>query len=320
MMWLYPCAIITLAILAAGALFQSVGTWINDYRYPPLGKLIDIGGCKLHINSTGVGGITVVLDAGLSGTSLGWSLVQSEVSKYAQVCSYDRAGYGWSEEASLKRTSYNIAEELHTLLHKANIPGPYLLVGHSFGGCNMLLFANRYPEETVGVILVDSVHEEMLETLPPASDQGIFDKLWNHPRFQWLLSAIGYKRLIGPSKEIEKMFSPLSETIRTMYIAHMNKTSYTKTVSREMACLGESLAQLKTAKIHLQDKPLIVISAGKISKNEEGKIWRDLQQKLLLKSNHAKQIIATDSDHMINHQQPDIIIKAILELLTSSKN
>lgn len=301
---------IILVIVIVGILYQKIGTTINDNRFPPLGKLIDIGDCKLHVHSLGKGGPTVVLDAGMGGTSLGWSLVQPEVAKQTRVCSYDRAGYAWSEEASSERTSSNIVEELHTLLHQANFPGPYILVGHSFGGGNVLLFAHRYPEETVGVILVDSVHEEMLEVLPPTPE-----KLWEHPRWQWFLSIIGYKRLMGPTKEIEKMFTPLPEKIRAMYIAHLNKTSYTKTVSREMKCFAESLSQLKA--VQIKDKPLIVITAGKIPENEEGRAWNLLQQKLLLKSTRSKQMIAENSDHMINHHQPDIVVNAILEMVRS---
>lgn len=298
--------------IAAFLLYQNMATIIDDYRFPPIGKLVDIGGYQLHVHSTGEGGPAVVLDAGLSGTSLGWTLVQSEVSKFARVCSYDRSGYAWSEEAPTKRTSRNLAEELHTLLRKANIPGPYVLVGHSFGGCNVLMFADMYPEETLGVILVDSVHEEMLQESSP---RGLFNRLVSHPNFQWLLSVVGYKRLKGPSAEITRMFQPLPEKIRRMYFAQMNKTSYTKTVSREMNALNESLCQLRESKVHLQEKPLIVITAGKFLNSEEAKQWNDLQNKLLLKSNRAKQLVAENSDHMINHYQPEIITDAIREIL-----
>ena len=261
--------------IAVFFLYQKAATILDDYRYPPIGKLVDVGGYRLHIHSAGKGGPAVVLDAGLGGTSLGWSLVQSEVATFTRVYSYDRAGYAWSDESPSKRISHNLAEELHTLLLKANIPGPYILVGHSFGGCNVLMFADMYPEETLGVILVDSVQEEMLQELP-MPPQGIFNRLMSHPNFQWLLSALGYKRLKGPSSEIAQMFTPLPEEIRRMYVAQMNKTSYTKTVSREMEALHESLYQLRERKVHLQDKPLIVITAGKFPNNQKEKIWNDL--------------------------------------------
>lgn len=304
------------SLLLAGALallvYQKVATIVDDCRYQPPGKLLDVGGHRLHLYSTGEGGPTVVLDAGLSGTSLGWALVQAEASKFTRVCSYDRAGYAWSEESRSKRVSSNLAEELHALLHKGNIPAPYILVGHSFGGCNALMFASRYPEETLGVILVDSVHESMLQETSP---QGILD----HPMFQRLLSITGYKRLRGPSAVIKQMFQPLPEKIRRMYVAQMNKTSYTNTVLREMESLRESLAELRESKVHLQEKPLIVITAGKFSNGEEALLWNQQQRALLAKSNQAKQIIAENSDHMINHHEPAVIVDAIQEILAKFK-
>jgi pimeloyl-ACP methyl ester carboxylesterase len=113
-------------------------------------------------------------------------LVQAEAPKLARVCSYDRAGYSWSDPSPLERTSANIAKELYTLLKKADIPGPYILVGHSFGGANMLLFADLCPQEVLGVILVDSVHEDMLQELP-SPPHGFFD----HPKiFKALLKKL----------------------------------------------------------------------------------------------------------------------------------
>ncbi len=301
---LYQLGISLLVIVAMLPLYQGIATMIDNYRYPPPGKLVDIGGYKLHIHFTGEGDPTVVLDAGLSGTSLGWSLVQSEASKFTRVCSYDRAGYAWSDKSPSKRTSHHLAEELHTLLHRANIPGPYVLVGHSFGGCNVLMFADLYPEETVGVILIDSVHEDLLHESSTAQ-----------PNFQWLLSMMGLKRLQGPSNAIVQMFAPLPERVRCMYVAQMNKTSYTQTVSRELETFSESLRQLRDRKVHLQDKPLIVITAGQFANSIEEKSWNDLQKKLLSKSNRSKQMIADKSDHMINHHQPEIITRAIQEIL-----
>ena len=253
---IYQMGIFVLGLFLAFVLYQKIATAIDDYRYPPPGKLIDIGGYRLHFNTSGQGDIAVICDAGLSGTSLGWSLVQTEASKFARVCSYDRAGYSWSDPSPLERTSTNIAKELYTLLKKAHIPGPYILVGHSFGGANMLLFADLYPQETLGVILVDSVHEDMLQEMP-SPPHGFFD----HPKVQWFLSFIGYKRLKGPSEEIKTMFYPLPTEVQAAYLAQMSKTRYTETVNQEMDGLNESLSQLSEKKIRLQG-PLTVITEG----------------------------------------------------------
>ena len=165
------------------------------------------------------------------------------------------------------------------------------------------MFADLYPDETLGVVLVDSVHEDMLQ-----------EQTFVPSKIGWLLSVMGIKRLQGPSRAIIQMFAPLPERIRSMYIAQMNKTSYARTVSREMEALNESFSQLSKRKVHLQEKPLFVITAGKFADPHEEKKWISHQKKLLLKSNHSKQIIADQSDHMINHHQPEVIVEAIREI------
>lgn len=310
MIYLFGASLLIIACLFS---YQKIATAIDDRRFPPPGSLIDIGGCRLHALVSGADGPTVVLDAGLSGLSLGWTLVQEEVSKFARVCSYDRAGYGWSDAASSKRTSQQLAEELHRLLHTAGIPGPYILVGHSFGGCNVLMFADMYPIETLGVILVDSVHEKMLDVLP-LFPQNFFDKILGHAYVQYLSSALGYRRLKGPSSEIKRMFDPLPIAIKDQYFAQMNKTSYTQIVAKEMDTLPESLSQLEARQIHLHNKPLIVITAGRFSSDHEKELWQRLQKDLLTKSDQTTHLIAAKSDHMIPHHQPQIIIDAIREI------
>ncbi|MFI5343575.1 MAG: alpha/beta hydrolase [Chlamydiales bacterium] len=312
----YQIALGLLGVIIVLIIFQVTATMIDNYRYPPVGRLVNVGTHQLHIHTTGRGSPSVILDAGLSGTSLGWSLVQPKISEFTQVCSYDRAGYAWSDESPSKRTTDNIVEELRALLKKADVPGPYILVGHSFGGCNVLLFAHRYPEEVVGVVLVDSVHEDMFKNMPELH-QNLFDKITSSSTVQWFLSVLGYKRLRGPSKEIQEMFKPLPAQVRHAYLAQMFKTSYTNTVSREMDGLEESLCQLDESKLMLKDIPLVVISAGKFSDEGEGRVWDELQKKLLLKSNHSKRIIAENSDHMINHHQPEVIVDAIREIFYS---
>ena len=122
--------------------------------YPAPGQLVDIGGYQLHIDCRGVGRPTIVLEAGQGESSLTWATIQSALAKHTRVCAYDRAGYGWSERSSLSRTVPNMVEELHTLLVRAKIDGPYVLVGHSIGGLAVRLFAQRYPQAVVGLASV----------------------------------------------------------------------------------------------------------------------------------------------------------------------
>ena len=129
-------------------------------RYPAPGRMVDIGGFRLHLNCSGSGAPAVVLDAALGGSSISWSLVQPVISTRPRVCSYDRAGLGWSDAGPMPRTAGRVADERHRLLAAAQIPPPYLLVGHSYGGFVMRIFATRYRSDVAGLILVDPAHPE----------------------------------------------------------------------------------------------------------------------------------------------------------------
>lgn len=139
------------------------------------GLLIDVGGHLLHIQCRGEGLPVVVLDAGLGGASSDWRKVQPDLATTNRTCIYDRAGYGRSDAGPLPRTSARIAAELRTLLMLAELPPPYLLVGHSFGGYNMRLFAGLFPGDTAGVVLVDSPHEKQAKALFEQGMLGFLD-------------------------------------------------------------------------------------------------------------------------------------------------
>jgi len=138
---------------------------------PAGGRLIEVAGRSLFLSCTGDKKPTVLLEAGLGGDHTSWERVQPAVAELARVCSYDRAGLGASDPATTPRTSAEVVQEFHQLLAAAGESGPYLLVGHSFGGLFVRHFAHEYPDETLGVILVDAVHEawweEAAALLPP---------------------------------------------------------------------------------------------------------------------------------------------------------
>jgi len=125
----------------------------------PLGKLVDLGGHRLHVNCTGQGGPTIVVENGLGDFSFDWSLVQSRVSAFARICTYDRAGYAWSDPGPKPRSFVQLNLELHDALSKLGESGPLVLVGHSYGGPVVRNFALTYPKEVAGIVFVDSAFE-----------------------------------------------------------------------------------------------------------------------------------------------------------------
>jgi pimeloyl-ACP methyl ester carboxylesterase len=156
------CLIASLGlIVAAGAVFQFSMTLWESHLYPPPGKLVDIGGLRLHINCTGAGSPTVIMEAGPNDSSVIWQLVQPEISRFTRACSYDRAGFGWSDVPNEARTSVNIANELERLLSRAAVPGPYVLVGHDFGTLDLRVFTAHHRQQVAGMVFVDSVHPDI---------------------------------------------------------------------------------------------------------------------------------------------------------------
>src|SRR5262249_50303044 len=144
---LHALAFVVVALLLAGILYQQIGVAIDRRRVRPLGQIVRAPGGSFHVNCVGQGDITVILESGISASSLSWGRVQSEVAKFARVCSYDRAGFGWSDRRRGERTPGRLAQELNLMLNKAEIKPPHILVGHSFGGLIARAYATQFPNE-----------------------------------------------------------------------------------------------------------------------------------------------------------------------------
>lgn len=320
---------VSFLLITGGAFYQAIRTTLDLSSYPPPGELVDMGGYHLHLQKMGEGPITIVLDAGMACCSLDWALVQPEIAKFTQVISYDRAGYGWSDESPHPRTSQNIVDELHQLLQILNISPPYILVGHSFGGVNMRLYASRYPEKVFGIVLVDSAHEEHLHQMP-TWPRSLFERWLIQPEIATFGAAIGSMRLINYFMDVKKLIASLPSDIQEKYLALMCTTKYVRTVAKEFSYFADSLQQIKEAPKKIENMPLSVISAGQRLMSEERgydrefleeitRVWRSLQKDLVSKSSKGKQIIADKSGHMISYQQPELIVEAVREMFNDYK-
>ena len=188
-------AIIVVAA-AAGLAWQWNRSRLDLAATPPPGQFVDVGGHRLHLWCIGSGPPTVVFESGLGGGAFDWGYVQPSVARSRRACTYDRAGYGYSELGPRPRSSRQIANELFTLLDRAGIAGPVVLVGHSFGGYNVRLFAAEYPRKVVGLVLVDASHEDQgrryAEAGVPSGDLPSFA-----PYVLPIAGALGLTRLMG---------------------------------------------------------------------------------------------------------------------------
>ena len=261
------------------------------------------------------------MDSGLGGTVLDWQLVQPEVAEFARVCTYDRGGMGWSEPGTQPRTSQQIVEELHTLLGNAGVQGPYVLVGHSLGGTNVQLYANQYPDEVAGMVLVDSALAD-LDVLP------LTESLQPSPVLLKTLATIGLTRLPYTLwGETPGNTSPDLEDEQAAITSHA-KDIYE--IADELALLEESFEQQLAAPMSLGDKPLIVLTAGPLQLEGMGLSQEQMDQMdeahtrtqvaLTQGSQNSEQIIAEDSGHYIQVEQPDLVIDAIREVVEAARN
>lgn len=308
-------AFIIMSLSLTGFLYQTIASAQDASSYPAPGKLIDVGGYRLHLYCTGTsrpGSSTVILEAGLGDPSLVWSKVQPGVASFTRVCSYDRAGSGWSDAGHLPRTAGRMVRELHTLLVRAGVAGPYVLVGHSYGGLIMQLYTYTYPQQVAGLVLVESVHVGQLrypELRPDNVDETKQLSLCQ------ALSPFGVVRLFGFWDGSVAEYSP---SVQPKAKAHFYQTRFCQTVSDESAAFEASASQVRAARLPLGHLPLVVLTRGiPVSPDpQEEQDWQALQRDLAGISSDSIHITATHSGHHIQLEQPDLVIAAIKLVLT----
>ena len=307
--------ILTVILVTAGA----IAKYNLVKKYPAPGQLVDVGGYKLHINCTGQGNPTVILEAGQGDYSLIWAYVQPEIAKNNRVCTYDRAGYGWSEPSPYPRTANAEMEELHTLLVNANIQGPYVLVGHSLGGMLVRVYAHNFPDDVIGMVLVDSYHEERPVRNPELTT--LNRDAAEQFRLFAFLSSTGIMALAPQSIPNRG----LPDVAYAQYQAITATTGYFETFIDEIFALPESAAEVRAMRItSLEHMPLIVISPGhwdevaSLTDTENQQLWKAFQvqqSELVALSSDSIQIIAEQSGHDVQIDQPDVVIDAIREIV-----
>ncbi|PCJ66608.1 MAG: alpha/beta hydrolase [Candidatus Hydrogenedentota bacterium] len=308
------CAAVVFFLLLLGAMYQSGSMFMDSRKFPPPGEMVDIGGHSLHMITTGDGPYTIVLEAGSGGTSLDWSRVQPELSEFARVFSYDRAGMGWSEPGTEPRTSQQIATDLHALLSKSNVEPPYILVGHSFGGLNVRMFAAEYPDEVAGLVLIDSIHEDFFERMPEGTREGTAAQL-KMLSMGHTFSFTGIPRIFFPPLATQGL---PPETQAAVNALGFHPKTY-KTIYEEATVFEDSANQVRHDTRFDQDLPLLVLSRSvseqwPANANPE-KIWSELQTDLTKISNNSKQIVVEDCGHYIHIEKPAIVVQAIKDFI-----
>ena len=307
-MWLV-IALLVLAIV--GAIYQTIATARAERAHPPPGKMIDVGDHRMHIDCVGQGSPTVVLDTALGAMSASWVRVQQEVSGTTRVCAYDRAGMGWSQSGPELRDAKQVAGELHALLEGAGIDGPYVLVGHSFGGLYMQTYAARYPEEVAGVALIESSHPEQFSRLPEARNS--YEQIKLLYTVASLLAPIGVVRLFNLSPAPPE----LPHQQRAQIAALNPSTRQVSTTAQEFRATPQSTAQARSLR-SLGDKPLAVVSAGTQSSG-----WLELQDDLATISPNSMHRVVKEATHtsvVYERSDAQATSAAIVEVVAAVRN
>jgi pimeloyl-ACP methyl ester carboxylesterase len=293
-----------LLLLIVGIAYEAFSVWRDRQRYKaPPGQLVDIGGYQLHYILKGerkAGQPLVILEAGIGQNVLDWQKVQPDIAEFAQVIAYDRAGYGWSEAGQLSRNPKQLVEDLHTLLDKLELKPPYLLVGHRFGGMFVRLFAETYPDEVAGLILVESSHPDVVNKEDNSPE---IKRLQRNKRF---FQPIGLVRWFTRRSYQN---TQLDAATKAQYLARMLLDN--QNIIREATPLFQDKLELSDS----ISQPLTIVSRADDQDLERERRWSDLQHDLARLAPHARHIHAESSSHWLLFAEPETVVKAIREQL-----
>jgi pimeloyl-ACP methyl ester carboxylesterase len=270
------------------------------------GDIIAIGNQRLHIQCEGRGLPSVILDAGLGGSSLEWVYVKQLLQGLTRVCSFDRAGYGNSDMGPMPRTSSGSANELYLLLEAAEVARPYILVAHSYAGYSAQIFARRYPFLSAGLVLVDASHPEQIERFlaPPLN----------------LRTAPSSRYGIVQFSDPPPPHQALPAAIRAQLVKRTASWKTRRTFASELLNFGVSAAQLVTSS-GLGQTPLVVVTRGNPTRSQDKKhrlmerLWLTMQTELAAKSRQSVHLVARNSGHHVHIEQPNLVAFAIAMLI-----
>lgn len=270
-------------------------------QFHPAGQLVDIGGYRLHLYCTGSGGPTVILEHGHRATYLDWYRVQPEIARFARVCSFDRAGYGWSDPSPRNRIPSVMADELRSALQAAGEKPPYVLVGHSFGAMDAIMFAHKFRDDVVGVMLVDgstpeSLHRASLRT-----------RLWF--RTMQLSMPFGLPRWRG-------WFDGGPKDTVAIKRALTCRPQFIETIFREDAAFPATANEIR-AITSLGSVPVVVIARDPATgSNSESEARHAHQQREMAQlSSNSRLVVADGSGHDVPLARPDVVVEAVKSLL-----
>lgn len=299
---------------------------VTDPAYLGPVRLVDIGGRRLNLYCRGTGSPAVIFDAGMNDTMIAWALVQPEISKMHTTCSYDRAGLGFSDESGRASTTGNDVEDIHKALKVANIKPPYLLVGHSSGGMAVRVFADRYRDEVVGMVIVDGAQEDQgtrLKALDPAVSATAATQ--KEPEGPDCIAAAksGSIPKTSPAYEpcVGTMYPGVDQAITEATFAAMASLKSQKAAASELANFATvSADETRATRRDFGDMPIIMLTkapraapkgVAQALQDQRNMAWEAMHNEIAAMSTHGVNWIVPRSTHVINFDRPEIVVDAI---------
>jgi pimeloyl-ACP methyl ester carboxylesterase len=286
--WLLYPVIGALAVSAVGGIVESIALTRDEGRYPMPGASYDVGGHRLHLNCTGTGSPTVVLENGLSETSSLWNAITTEVAKTTRVCAYDRAGQGWSDDVDGPQDGLAVAADLHALLARAGEPGPYVLAGHSIGGTMAMTYAARYPSQVAGLVLLDSSSPYQFTDQPDFA--GTYAMMRRLLPVLPTLARLGVAQLTPPPSTSTALSPVAAAQVRSFATSPRGF----RNMRDEQSQLRDVFAQAQ-ALTTFDPKPLAVVTASENADGTSG--WAAAQDRMAALSTNSSHWVA-DSTHV----------------------
>jgi pimeloyl-ACP methyl ester carboxylesterase len=313
-----------------GLVYQWVGHMRDRRRFLGLGTLIDVGGGrKVYMSQMGTGGPTVVFESGIAATSQNWLTMQESVAEFAHTVTYDRRGLGWSSPNDSVRTPSNIARELHDLLRRAEVPGPYVLVGHSFGGLVVRRYAAEYPEDVVGVVLVDAMRTDewppVNETQRAMLDRGVKLTGFAVPIARFGLARLATTSLLCRSGKMSRMFSnaagnggrhvldritcevsKMPREVWPIVAAHWSAPSFYRGLAAHVSAVPATVEEMHDAD-PIVGVPVVLLTPGTAEPVSSEGLHRI--------GPGTRQVIAEKSGHWVHLDEPELVLGEIRRMV-----
>lgn len=303
--------ILVTVLIAGSSLFNTIAQHLFWARNPPPGQILRVNSHKMHISCTGQGQPTIILDAGLGSDSFHWGEIQPGLSRITRVCSYDRAGFGWSDALPAPRDADHIANELHQLLLQAGITGPLVLMGHSIAGMYIRDYATHYPSALAGLVFVDSSTPLQDENPAMKSTNASGPPSWV---FRSALIA-GIPRLIGMCSKPAKGMEPYAGRQQAEDVCRVHYTAITSEF--------DSFNQSGHQTIHsgpFGSLPILIFSHdpakaipahNPVNEVRRQQAWSQMQEDLKKLSTHSRRIVAKGSTHNVHRDRADLVVKEV---------